>query len=239
MFQAVKSVLTKSAGMDRRSLEGIDHAIRQIVSKVVTSDAVIDIVAAAGLKKPDRAILSDEFLAEIRGLPQRNLAVEMLREPAGRRNQDAWKKEYVQAKSFSEMRENSRRRFQNRAIETAQMIEELIALAKDLREANARGEERGLTEEEIAFDDALEVNDSAVKVLGDDILQIIAQELLRAVRNNVTIEWTVRENIRAQMRVMVKRILQRYGYPPDKQARATELVLEQADVVCRDWAEKV
>ncbi len=235
-FQAVKSVLTKSAGVDRKPPEEIDHAIRQIVSKAVASDEVIDIFAAAGLKKPDISILSDEFLAEVRGLPQRNLAVEMLRKLLEGEIKTRGKKNIVQARSFSEMLENSIRRYQNRAIETAQVIEELIALAKDLREADRRGEELGLTEDEIAFYDALEVNDSAVKVLGDETLRIIAQELLRAVRNNVTIDWTVRENVRAQMRVMVKRILRRYGYPPDKQARATELVLEQAEVICREWA---
>jgi len=137
------------------------------------------------------------------------------------------------------MLENAIRRYQNRAIETAQVIEELIALARHLREADLRGEDLGLTEDEIAFYDALEVNDSAVKILGDETLRIIAQELLRAVRNNVTIDWTVRDNVRAQMRVMIKRILRRYGYPPDRQARATEIVLEQAEVLCRDWAEKV
>ncbi|MBU1487444.1 DUF3387 domain-containing protein [bacterium] len=131
-------------------------------------------------------------------------------------------------------------KYQNRAIETAQVIEELIALARDLREADCQREELGLTEDEIAFYDALEVNDSAVKVLGDETLRlIIAQELLRAVRNNVTIDWAVRENVRAQMRVMIKRILRRYSYPPDKQVRSTELVLKQAEVLCRDWAEKV
>ena len=191
------------------------------------------------LKKPDISILSDDFLAEIRDLPQRNLAVEMLNKLLKGEIKTRRKKNIVQAKSFSEMLEKSILRYQNRAIETAQVIEELIALAKELREADARGEELGLTEDEIAFYDALEVNDSAVKVLGDETLRTIAQELLRAVRNNVTIDWTVRENVRAQMRVMVKRILRRYGYPPDKQARATELVLEQAEVVCRDWAEKV
>ncbi|MFQ6606027.1 MAG: type I restriction endonuclease subunit R [Fidelibacterota bacterium] len=235
-FQAVKSVLTKSARLSKRSSEDIDHAIRQIVSKAVASDEVIDIFTAAGLKKPDISILSDEFLAEVRGLPQKNLAVEMLRKLLKGEIKTRLRKNIVQARSFSEMLENSIRKYQNRAIETAQVIEELIALAKDLREADRRGEKLGLTEDEIAFYDALEVNDSAVKVLGDETLKIIAHELLDAVRNNVTIDWTVRENVRAQMRVMVKRILRRYGYPPDKQARATELVLEQAEVVCRDWA---
>ena len=237
-FQAVRSVLSKRVGGDnRKSPEEIDHAIRQIVSKAVASDEVIDIFSAAGLKKPDISILSDEFLAEVRGLPQRNLAVEMLRKLLEGEIKTRGRKNVVQARSFSEMLENALKKYQNRAIEAAQVIEELIALAKDLRQADARGEELGLTEDEIAFYDALEVNDSAVKVLGDETLRIIAQELLQTVRNNVTIDWTVRENVRAQMRVMVKRILRRYGYPPDKQARATELVLEQAEVVCRDWAE--
>jgi len=143
----------------------------------------------------------------------------------------------VQARSFAEMLENAITRYRNRAIETAQVIEELIKLAKDMREADRRGEDLGLTEDEVAFYDALEVNDSAVKVLGDETLRTIAQELVSAVRNSVTIDWTVRENVRAQMRVIIKRILRRYGYPPDKQARATELVLEQAEVLCRDWSE--
>ena len=131
---------------------------------------------------------------------------------------------------------DSLRRYQNRAIETAQVIEELIAPGQEMREADRRGEQLGLTEDEVAFYDALEVNDSAVAVLGDDTLRLIAQELVRAVRNSVTIDWTVRENVRAQMRVIIKRILRRYGYPPDKQVRATELVLEQAEVLCGEWA---
>jgi len=175
----------------------------QIVSKAVASDEVIDIFTAAGLKKLDISILSDEFLAEVRGLPQRNLAVEMLRKLLEGEIKTRGRKNIVQPRSFSEMLEKSIRRYQNRAIETAQVIEELIALAKDLREADRRGEKLGLTEDEIAFYDALEVNDSAVKVLGDETLRGIAQELLYAVRNNVTIDWTVRENVRAKMRVMV------------------------------------
>jgi len=236
-FQAVKSVLTKSVTDRRRSPEEIEFAIRQIVSKAVASDEVVDIFAAAGLKRPDISILSDEFLAEVRDLPQRNLAVEMLRKLLDGEIRTRSRKNIVQARSFAEMLEKSIIRYQNRAIETAQVIEELIALAKELREADRRGEELGLTEEEIAFYDALEVNDSAVQVLGDKTLRTIAQELVKAVHNSVKIDWTLRENVRAQMRVMIKRILRRYGYPPDKQARATELVLEQAEVLCRDRAE--
>ncbi|MFH1910551.1 MAG: DUF3387 domain-containing protein, partial [Pseudomonadota bacterium] len=227
-----------SAVEGRRSPDEIDHAIRQIVSKAVSSDEVIDIFAAAGLKKPDISILSEDFLAEVRGMPQRNLAVEMLRKLLDGEVKRRSRKNIVQGRSFAEMLENAIKRYQARAIEAAQVIEELIALAKDMREADQRGEALGLTEDEVAFYDALETNDSAVKVLGDETLRTIAQELLKTIRNNVTIDWTVRENVRAQMRVMIKRILRRYGYPPDKQARATELVLEQAEVLSRDWAEK-
>ncbi|MCL6582688.1 MAG: type I restriction endonuclease subunit R [bacterium] len=237
-FQAVKSVLTKSTGNGRRSLEEIELAIRQIVSKAVSSDEVIDIFAAAGLKKPDISILSDEFLAEVRGMPQRNLAVEMLRKLLEGEIKARGRKNIVQARSFAELLEKAIKKYQNRAIETAQVIEELIALAKDLREADRRGEKLGLTDDEVALYDALEVNDSAVAVLGDETLRLIAQELVKAVRSSITIDWAVRENVRAKMRVIIKRILRKYGYPPDKQARATELVLEQAEVLCRDWTEK-
>jgi len=235
-FQAVRSVLTKSTGDGRRSPEEIELAIRQIVSKAVSSDEVIDIFAAAGLKKPDISILSDEFLAEVRGMPQRNLAVEMLRKLIEGEIRARGRKNIVQARSFAELLGAAIRRYQNRAIETAQVIEELIRLARDMREATRRGEELGLTEDEVAFYDALEVNDSAVSVLGDETLRLIAQELVKSVRNSITIDWTVRENVRAQMRVIIKRILRKYGYPPDKQARATELVLEQAEVLCQDWS---
>jgi len=237
-FQAVRAVLTKGASGGGRSPEDLELAIRQIVSRAVASEGVIDIFAAAGLKKPDISILSDEFLTEIRGMPHKNLAVEMLRRLLEGEIRTRSRKNIVQGRAFSQLLEEAIRRYQNRAIETAQVIEELIALAKQIREADRRGEKLGLTEDEIAFYDALEVNDSAAKVLGDETLRTIAQELVRTVRENVTIDWTVRENVRAQMRVMVKRILRRYGYPPDKQARATELVLEQAEVLCRDWAEQ-
>jgi type I restriction enzyme R subunit len=236
-FQAVKSVLVKSMPGGRRSLDEVEHAIRQIVSRAIASDGVIDIFAAAGLKKPDISILSDEFLAEVRGMPQRNLAVEMLRKLLEGEIKTRSRKNIVKARSFAEMLENAIRRYQARAIETAEVIEELITLAKEMREADQRGEQLGLSEDEVAFYDALEVNDSAVKVLGNETLQTIARELVKAVRGNIKIDWTVRENVRAEMRVIIKRILRRYGYPPDKQARATELVLEQAEVLCEEWVE--
>ncbi|MCR4317473.1 MAG: type I restriction endonuclease subunit R [Planctomycetes bacterium] len=234
-FQAVRSVLTKGTGDGRRRPDEIDHAIRQIVSKAVASEGVIDIFAAAGLKKPDISILSDEFLAEVKAMPHRNLAVEMLRKLLEGEIKTRGRKNVVQARSFTEMLEAALKKYQNRAIETAQVIEELIALAKEMREAAKRGEQLGMSEDEVAFYDALEVNDSAVKVLGDDTLKLIAQELVKSVKNSVTIDWTVRENVRAQMRVIVKRILRKYGYPPDKQEKATDTVLQQAEVLCVDW----
>jgi type I restriction enzyme R subunit len=235
-FQAVRSALTKSAAADRPSDYDLDHAIRQIVSRAVASDEVIDIFAAAGLQKPDISILSDEFLAEVRGMPQRNLAVETLRKLLEDEIKTRGQKNLVQSRSFAQLLETAIKRYQNRAIEAAAVIEELIVLAQEMREADRRGEALGLTVEEVAFYDALEVNDSAVKILGDDTLREIAQELARAVRNNVTIDWTLRENVRAKMRVMIKRILRRYGYPPDKQEKATQTVLEQAEVLAKEWA---
>ena len=235
-FQAVQSVLAKRAASDARPEEELDHAVRQIISRAVASEGVIDIFAAAGLEKPDLSILSEEFLAEVRGMPQRNLAVELLQKLLKGELATRRRKNVVQARSFAQMLEQTLRRYQNRAVEAAQVIEELIQLARELRKANARGEELGLSEDELAFYDALETNDSAVQVLGDETLRTIAQELVETVRNNVTIDWTLRENVRAQLRVLVKRTLRRHGYPPDKQEKATRTVLEQAEVLSADWA---
>jgi len=235
-FQAVRAVLAKSTPGERKTDEELEHAIRQIISKAVVSDEVIDIFAAAGLKKPDISILSDEFLAEVRGMPQRNLAVELLQKLLKGEIKNRSRRNLVQARSFAEMLEQAIRKYQNRAIETAQVIEELIQLAKDMRAANQRGEDLKLSEDELAFYDALEVNDSAVKVLGEPTLVKIARELVDTVRKNVTIDWTVRENVRAQLRVIVKRILRKYGYPPDKQEKATQTVLEQAALLSAEWA---
>lgn len=232
-FQALNAVLTKSAGETTKTKDELDHAIRQIVSRAVSSDEVIDIFAAAGLKKPDISILSDEFLVEMTKMPHKNLAVEMLRKLLSGEIKTRQKTNTVQARSFSEMLEATIRKYQNRGIETSQIIEELIELAKQMREADRRGEQLGLTPDEIAFYDALEANDSAVQVMGDEKLKLIAQELVRAVKKNVTIDWEVRENVRAQMRVIIKRILNKYGYPPDKRVHATELILAQAEVLCK------
>ena len=230
-FQAVRAVLIKHAPGETKTQEELDFAVRQIVSRAVASEGVVDIFAAAGLQKPDISILSDEFLAEVRDMPQRNLAVELLRKLLSGEIQTRRKKNVVQARSFAEMLEESIRRYQNRAIEAAQVIEEMIALARQMRKADERGEALTLSEEELAFYDALETNDSAVQVLGDETLRTIAREVTDSVRKNVTIDWTLRENVRAQLRVIVKRILRKYGYPPDKQEKATQTVLEQVELL--------
>ena len=235
-FQHVQAVLAKRAAGTGKPEEDLNHAVRQLVSRAVASEGVIDIFAAAGLEKPDISILSDEFLVEVRGLPQRNLAVELLRKLLTGELSTRRRKNVVQARSFAEMLERTIRKYQNRAIEAAQVIEELIQLAWDLREADARGESLGLSEDELAFYDALETNDSAVQVLGGETLRDIARELVETVRGNVTIDWTLRENVRANLRRLVKRILRKHGYPPDKQEKATRTVLEQAEVLSAAWA---
>ena len=235
-FQAVRAALAKRAPMEERPEEELDHAIRQIISRALTPEGVIDLFSAAGLKKPDISILSDEFLAEVRGMPQKNLAVDLLRKLLEGEIKVRRRKNVVQARSFAELLEQAIRRYQNRAVEAVQVIEELIALAKEMRETNRRGEQLGLSEEELAFYDALESNDSAVKVLGEPTLKQIARELVETVRRNVTIDWAERENVRANLRRLVKRVLRKYGYPPDKQEKATQTVMEQAEVLSEAWA---
>lgn len=230
-FQAVWAALAKRAPSEQRTEEELDHAIRQIVSRAIAPEGVVDLFSAAGLKKPDISILSDEFLAEARGMPQKNLVVELLRKLLEGEIKTRWRKNVVQARSFAELLEQAIRRYQNRAIEAARVIEKLVALAKEMRDADRRGEALGLSDEELAFYDALETNDSAVKVLGEPTLRQIARELVEAVRRNVSIDCMVRENVRAHLRVVVKRILRKHGYPPDKQEKATLTVLEQAEAL--------
>jgi len=234
-FQSVRSVLNKTAPQQERKEVDLDHAIRQIVSQAVASTEVMDIFEAAGLKKPDISILSDQFLGEVHDLPQKNLAVELLKKLLLGEIKTRSRRNVVQARLFSDLLEKAIRKYQNRAVETAQVIEELIDLAKQMRESQKRGATLGLNEDEVAFYDALETNDSAVKVLGDEALRTIARELVATVRKNTTIDWTIRDNVRANLRVLVKRILRKYGYPPDKQERATITVLEQAEVLSANW----
>ena len=235
-FQTVRAALSKRTEGEARPEEDLDLAVRQIISRAVASEGVLDVFAAAGLEKPDIAVLSDEFLAEVQHLPHRNVAVELLQKLLRGEVATRSRRNVVQARSFREMLEQTLRRYRNRAIEAAQVIEELIQLAKEMREADARGEDLGLSDDELAFYDALGVNDSAVQVLGDETLRDIARELVDTVRNNVTIDWTLREDVRARLRTLVRRILRKHGYPPDKQEAATRTVLEQAEVLSGEWA---
>ena len=234
-FQAVRSVLIKRTEAEAQPLEELDLAVRQIVSRSVAPEGVTDIFSAAGLEKPDISILSEKFLAEVKDMPQRNLAVELLQKLLKGELATRKKKNIVQARSFSEMLEQTLRRYQNRAISAAQVLAVMFDLARDMREANARGEKLGLSDDELAFYDALETNDSAVKVLGDDALRDIARELVETVQGNLTIDWTLRDNVRANLRRLIRRILHKHGYPPDKQEKATRTVLEQAEVLCGGW----
>jgi type I restriction enzyme R subunit len=234
-FQAVRAALVKRAPGEARPEEELDHAIRQIVSRAVVPEGVVDLFEAAGLKKPDISVLSEEFLAEVRGMPHKNLAVELLRKLLLGEIRARRRRNVVQARSFAEMLERALRRYQNRAIDAVQVLEELIELARQMREADRRAERMGLSEEELAFYDALAASQGPQAVLGDEALRLIAQELVRVVRANVTVDWTVRENARAQLRVLVKRVLRKHGYPPDKQQKATDTVLEQTETLCNEW----
>ena len=233
-FQAVKASLAKTTITTGKSEEQLDSAIKQIVSKAIATDEVVDIFKAAGLKKPEVSILSDTFLADIKGMEHKNLALETLKKLLNDEIKTMQKRNIVQAKSFAEMLERTVKRYQNRNIETAQVIEELVNLAKKIRDDKNRGEQLNLTEEELAFYDALADNDSAVQVLGDETLRTMATELSKTIKNNISIDWTLRENIQAKLRVSIKRLLRKYGYPPDKQKVATELVLKQAKLTCGD-----
>ena len=229
-FQAIRAQLMKRAPGEARNDEDIDSAIRQIVSGAVASEGVLDIFAAANLDKPDISVLSDDFLAEMRQLPQRNLAVEALQrllksELATRRGRNV-----AQSRSFAAMLEQTLVRYRNHTIEAVQVIEELIKLAHEMRAANARGEQLGLSDDELAFYDALATNESAVQVLGDEQLRVIARELVETVRKNVGIDWTLRESARANLRRLVRRTLSRHGYPPDQQEQAIRTVVEQAEL---------
>lgn len=239
-FQTVRAALRKlddgTGGGGTTTDEDLDHAIRQLISRAVASDKMIDLFSAAGLKRPEISILSDEFLAEVKALPHKNLAVELLRKLIQGEIKYYERTNLVQARSFAEMLEKAIRAYQNRSIEAAAVIQELIDMAREMREAHKRGKNLKISDDELAFYDALEVNDSAVKVLGDKTLRDIAHELVDTVRRNTTIDWTLKESVRAKLRTMVKRILRKYGYPPDKEEKATQIVLEQAELLSENWA---
>jgi type I restriction enzyme R subunit len=237
-FQAIQAALNKQSSNNRKTPEQIDAAIRQLVSRAITTEGqVIDVFTAAGLSRPDIGILSDQFLAEVRGLKHKNVAAELLEKLLKDELKVRSKRNLVQAQVFSEKLKQSLNAYHNRAISTMQVIEELIQLAKDLDAATKRGEALGLSDDEVAFYDALAANESAVIAMGDDKLRVIAAELITQVRKSVTIDWTLREGARAKIRVMVKRILNKYGYPPDLQDEAVKTVLAQAELLSAGWAE--
>lgn len=234
-FQAIKAQLAKTSG-SQKTPEDLDHAVRQLVSQaIMTDEGVIDVFTAAGLKKPDISILSDQFLTEVRGLKHKNVAAELLAKLLKDEIKARSTKNLVLSRQFSEMLQKTLNAYHNRAIATQEIIEELIKLAKEMSAATQRGQDLGLNDDEIAFYDALATNESAVKAMGNDELKVIAAELVTQVRKNVSIDWTMRESARARIKVMVKRILKKHGYPPDLQEEATKTVLAQAEMLCADW----
>ncbi|MBU3739874.1 MAG: DUF3387 domain-containing protein, partial [Rhodoferax sp.] len=235
-LQAVKAALTKFGTSGRKlSDEQKEHALRQIISKAVISAEVVDIFKAAGLNRPDIGILSEEFLEDVRHMKERNLAVELLERLLKDDIRSRFKTNVVQQARFSELLQQSLQRYRNRAIETAQVIEELIEMARKFHAAAQRGEQLGLSGDETAFYDALATNEAAVRELGDETLRAMAVELTLKLRASVTVDWSVRETVRARLRVMVKTLLRRYKYPPDRQDEATETVLRQAETLSEAW----
>src|SRR5438445_8786896 len=235
LFQAIKSAITKTTGTDTIDEERFDFAIKQILSRAVISDRIVNIFEAVGIQKPELSILSEGFLAEVRELPQKNLAFEALKKLLNDEVKFISRRNLVQGKSFMDMLDKTIKRYTNKSVEAAQVIEELIELARKVREAKNRGKQENMTDDELAFYDALGVNDSAVQVLGNDTLRQIALELTQMIRKSVTIDWTQRESVQAEIRLKVKKILRKYGYPPDKQEKATQTVLQQAELIARDW----
>ena len=234
-FQAIREALAKSATGSGVSSQERDLAIRQIVSRAVVSTEIVDILKAAGIQSPDISILSDEFLAEVQQMEKKNLALEALRKLINDGIRSRSKSNIVQTKAFSTRLEEAIARYHANAITTAEVLQELIQIAKDIRAARARGEEQGLSADEIAFYDALAENDSAVQVIGDDKLKVIAHELLVSLKGNVSVDWARRDSARARMRVLVKRVLRKYGYPPDLQDAAVQTVLRQAEALSAMW----
>ena len=235
-FQSVRAALIKRAAGTGKSSAERDLAVRQIVSRAVVSTEIIDILQAAGLESPNISILSDEFLAEIQGMEKKNLAMEALRKLINGELRSRGRVNVVETRAFSERLEEAVARYHSNAITTAEVLQELITLAKDISAARQRGEEEGLSQEEIAFYDALAQNESAVVVMGNDHLRVIAQELLNKLKGNASVDWQHREPSRARMRILVKRILRKHGYPPDLQDAAVQTVLQQAEVLAARWA---
>ena len=234
-FQAIRAALVKSSTGSGVTSQERDFAIQQIVSRAVVSTEIVDILKAGGIQSPDISILSDEFLAEVQQMQKKNLALEALRKLINDGIRSRSKANIVETRTFSERLEAAVARYHANAITTAEVLQELIQLAKDIRAARQRGEESGLSDEEIAFYDALAENESAVQAMGDDKLKVIAHELLVSLKSNVSVDWAHRDSARARMRVLVKRILRKYGYPPDLQDAAVQTVLQQAEALSAGW----
>ena len=236
-FQAVSAALSKRSAPNQKTPEQLDAAVRQLVSRAIATEGeVIDVFTAAGMARPDISILSEQFLAEVRGLKHKNVAAELLEKLLKDEIKLRSARNLVQAQLFSERLKKTLNQYHNRAIATQEVVEELIQLAKEMRAAGERGEQLGLSDDEVAFYDALAANQSALMAMGDDKLKVIATELITQVRQSVTIDWTLREGARAKIRVLVKRILNKYGYPPDLQDAAVQTVLAQAEMLCAHWA---
>ena len=236
-FQIVATMMRKFSASGKTASQ-LDLAVRQLVSKAVVTaqDEAIDVFTAAGLERPDLSILNEAFLEEVRALPHKNVAVALLRKLLSDEIKVRRKRNVVQARAFSEMLQSTMNSYHNRAISNQEIIEELINVAHKIKAAADRGDALNLTEDEVCFYDALIQNNSAESLMGDDKLKAIAAELVNKVRQSVTIDWTLRESARAKIRVIVKRILKEFGYPPDLEAEAVKLVLEQAETMCEDWA---
>jgi type I restriction enzyme R subunit len=234
-FQTIRAAISKGDSEGPTAGTGpVDLALQQLVSEALATNGVVDLFDALGLKKPDISILDEAFLREVSKIPQKNLALELLKRLMNDEIRAVGRRNLVQSKQFSQMLQEAITKYEKKALTTVQVIEALISIAKDIKKANARGEDLGLTDDELAFYDALETNDSAVKVLGDAVLTTIARELTETIKKNATIDWSLKESARANMRVMTKRILRKYGYPPDKQEKATATVLEQAALLCSE-----
>nr|VFK60371.1 MAG: protein of unknown function (DUF3387) [Candidatus Kentron sp. TUN] len=235
-FQSIRVALLKTTTGSGETALGRELAIRQIVSRAVVSTEIVDILAAIGISTPDISVLSDEFLAEVQQMEKKNLALEALKKLLGDQIRSRSRTNVVETKAFSERLEQAIARYHANALSTVEVLQELIQLAKEIRAARQRGEEEGLNEDEIAFYDALAENESAVEVMGNNELKVIAHELLINLQKNASVDWSHRESARARMRVLVKRILRRYGYPPDLQDAAVRTVLQQAEASSAKWA---
>ena len=233
--QAVRAALVKTAASSGRTRQDRDLAIQQIVSRAVVSTEIVDILGAAGIQSPDISILSDEFLAEVQQMEHKHLGLEALRKLLTDSIHARSRTNVVEARAFSSRLEAAIARYHANAITTVEMLQVVIDMAKDIRAAVMRGEEQGLSNEELAFYQALAENESAVDVMGNDQLRVIAHELLTSLRANVTVDWAHREPARARLRVLIKRILRKYGYPPDLQDAAVQTVLQQAEALSASW----